>query len=190
MVETIIEPALHRGEDWTGVVVNDQFTVLGKANEMGGKARKYLVWWVQCVCGNVYKLRKDYAISPRSKYCSACYGHSQRADNSPHWKGCRQIPQQYMVKTKLSAIRRGLEFSLAIEDMADLLEKQEFKCALSGLEIGFTHKNWTASIDRIDSSGGYVLENVQWVHKEVNHMKMELPQTRFVELCKCVARGY
>ena len=185
-----LEPAIHKGKDWTGVVVNEQFTVLGNSDELVGKAYKYPVWWVQCACGNIYKLRRDYIISPRSKHCAACYGNHQRAQNSQHWKGCGRVPQQYMIKTKLSAERRGLEFSLDIKDMSDLLEKQEFKCALSGLEIGFAHKKWTASIDRIDSSGGYEFENVQWVHKEVNHMKMELPQTRFVELCKYVARGY
>ena len=37
----------------------------------------------------------------------------------------------------------------------------------------------TASLDRIDSSKGYTEDNIQWVHKDVNQMKMDLPEQRF-----------
>lgn len=40
----------------------------------------------------------------------------------------------------------------------------------------------TASLDRIDSTKGYVEENVQWVHKDVNFMKSNLTEQRFKEL--------
>ena len=45
----------------------------------------------------------------------------------------------------------------------------------------------TASVDRIDSSGGYVESNVQWVHKDVNKMKMDIPQNQFIEYCKIIS---
>jgi hypothetical protein len=44
----------------------------------------------------------------------------------------------------------------------------------------------TASLDRIDSSLGYVRGNVQWLHKDVNWMKNTLDQDRFIELCKAI----
>lgn len=46
---------------------------------------------------------------------------------------------------------------------------QEMKCALTGWDIdAMTVSNNTASLDRINSLEGYVVGNVQWVHKMVN----------------------
>lgn len=42
----------------------------------------------------------------------------------------------------------------------------------------------TASLDRIDSSLGYIEGNVQWINKEINYMKMDLPQDKFIEWCE------
>lgn len=67
--------------------------------------------------------------------------------------------------------------------------KQNNKCALSGMSIGWskTGLTATASIDRIDSSEGYLMENVQLVHKDVNFMKQQFDQTYFIEMCKAIA---
>lgn len=46
----------------------------------------------------------------------------------------------------------------------------------------------TASLDRIDSNGDYTIENVQWVHKDINLMKMNLPEDRFVTWCHKVSK--
>lgn len=44
------------------------------------------------------------------------------------------------------------------------------------------------SIDRIDSSVGYVEGNMQWVHKDVNRMKQEFSESYFIETCRLVCR--
>ena len=76
--------------------------------------------------------------------------------------------------------------------MWDLFIKQNKKCALSGLDIEFSRKlkdgTTTASLDRIDSSKGYIQNNVQWVHKDINRIKQNLDQEKFIELCKMVAK--
>ena len=41
----------------------------------------------------------------------------------------------------------------------------------------------TASLDRIDQNKGYEIGNVQWVHKDVNLMKMYLDEKYFIGLC-------
>ena len=71
-----------------------------------------------------------------------------------------------------------------------LLSSSTRQCALSGLPIKLPDRykqTFTASIDRIDSSKGYVKGNVQWVHKDINMMKRNLNQARFVEFCLAVA---
>ena len=55
---------------------------------------------------------------------------------------------------------------------------------MSGLELRFqtTRKDYdaTASLDRIDSSKGYIKGNVQWVHKNINYMKQEMTNEEFL----------
>jgi hypothetical protein len=74
-----------------------------------------------------------------------------------------------------------------------LIEKQNKKCALSGLELKFPEfgekaTKQTASLDRINSDLGYVKSNIQWLHKDVNKIKWELSQIRFIELCKLITK--
>lgn len=66
---------------------------------------------------------------------------------------------------------------------------QEGKCALSGLPIGWAEVGslHTASIDRIDSKVGYLKENVQLLHKDVNMMKQSFSQDYFIEMCSSIA---
>lgn len=47
----------------------------------------------------------------------------------------------------------------------------------------------TISLDRIDSTKGYIEGNVQWVHKSVNIMKSTLTQEQFINFCKLVAEN-
>lgn len=72
--------------------------------------------------------------------------------------------------------------------------QQNRKCALSGIDIDFKKGNdvkrglQTASLDRIDSSKGYIVGNVQWVHKDINFMKGTLSNNQFLELCNLVSK--
>ena len=47
----------------------------------------------------------------------------------------------------------------------------------------------TASLDRIDPTKGYIEGNIQWVHKDVNRMKMDFTETRFLELVNLIANN-
>jgi hypothetical protein len=66
---------------------------------------------------------------------------------------------------------------------------QDFRCALSGWPIGWSDVGaiHTASIDRVDSSLGYVVGNIQIVHKDVNMAKQQFTQDYFLVLCAAVA---
>lgn len=94
----------------------------------------------------------------------------------------------FNIKMK-SGLSRGYQWELTIEFLWELYLKQDGKCALSGLPIGWSEIGLTAtaSIDRVDSSEGYLVENVQLVHKDVNFMKQQYSQEYFIEVCKAVA---
>ena len=98
------------------------------------------------------------------------------------------ISGQYFSHIKIGAKKRNLKFDLKIEDIWELYLKQNKKCVLSGVEISFDKikGKTTASLDRIDSSKGYIIDNVQWVHKDINQMKSNRSVEDFCEWCKKV----
>lgn len=111
------------------------------------------------------------------------------------WKGFGDISGDYW-RTIKEAGRRFDTFDITIEYLWDLFIKQEQKCVISGLPLYFNTKvgslsqngfqQRTASLDRIDSTKGYVKGNVQWVDKYVNRMMTDFPKEKFLGLVKTI----
>lgn len=103
------------------------------------------------------------------------------------YKGYHDLSGKRFSDIIYSAKKRNINFDLKIEYLWDLFVAQDKKCALSKVDIFMfrnrKHKS-TASLDRIDSTKGYEVGNVQWLHKDVNNMKGSLTQTQCIELCK------
>lgn len=121
----------------------------------------------------------------------------RRCEASPMYTGYGEITGTKWGSIKSAAKIRNLEFLITIEEAWNLFLKQDRKCALTGdiLFLAIDTSEWlsgvtTASLDRIDSSKGYTLDNVQWVHKYVNLMKRELSQQDFVDICCKVTNNY
>ena len=76
------------------------------------------------------------------------------------------------------------EFSICEQDVINLLEKQNNKCAISGLYFS----EYKPSLDRIDSSKGYTQDNIQLVTFQVNRMKSDFEITDFINVCKQIAK--
>lgn len=83
--------------------------------------------------------------------------------------------------------RRPDNFELDSVFIFELLAKQNYCCALTG--ICFNENVWP-SIDRIDSSVGYLKSNVQLVTGTVNRAKWNLTQDQFVGLCGQVTSNF
>ena len=106
-----------------------------------------------------------------------------------------EIHGKYWESVHRGAVHRGLPFEITIEHAWELFLKQGRKCALSGVPIQFA-TTWSkkergeasASLDRIDSTQGYVTGNVQWLHKDVNRMKQAFPEDKFIEYCQLIAK--
>lgn len=114
--------------------------------------------------------------------------------NNKLWKGCGKISGSVWYRIKRCSMLKDREFSITIEYVWELFQKQDGKCALSGIPLVLPKSNTktgrllqTASLDRIDSSKGYILGNVQWVHKRLQTMKMHYSDNEFIEWCKVVA---
>lgn len=96
------------------------------------------------------------------------------------------IPCFFWNQTKKNCRAREYNLNITIDDIWSQFLRQEGKCALTGRDLKFapSRKDNTASLDRIDSSKHYELDNIQIVHKDVNTMKMDLSDRDFFFFCK------
>ena len=81
------------------------------------------------------------------------------------------------------AAKRGLLFEVTPEYLWQVWGEQAGRCAYTGLPL--TH-GADASLDRRDNAFGYVVGNVQWVHRDINRMKSDLSEVYFISLCRLV----
>jgi hypothetical protein len=150
----------------------------------------------KCSCGKEKIIRHFRGINGETKSCGcarADAGLKQRGEKNDGWKGYKEISGTLWGRIQICAKKRGLEFNVTIQHVFELLEKQNFRCALTGLDIHLSdyrtnvaQNGSTASLDRIDSTKGYVEGNLQWVHRVVNTMKTDLSEKEFVEFCMLV----
>lgn len=143
-------------------------------------------WYCKCSCGNKKSIAAKHLKSGAVKTCRASI-HKVGSLN-PNWNGYQEIGQKHWSLIQRNAALRNLPVTITLEDIWTLFLEQNRKCALSNVEISLVGKR-TASLDRIDSSKGYVQGNVQWVHKTVNKMKMEMSQEIFIKFCKKIAKN-
>jgi hypothetical protein len=158
--------------------IYDDLTIIGFTNI---KNKKQAI--CRCICGNIVNRRSELLFRINMTNNCGCKHRGQ-------WKGVGELSSSQFNRYKQGAIKRNLKFDITIEYAWDIFQQQNNTCALSGLKIGFpfhTTAPYEASLDRIDSNQGYIKGNVQWVHKDIQKMKMDLPQDRFIELCKLIA---
>jgi hypothetical protein len=156
----------------------------------------------KCECGTEQNVRYYDLISGQTKGCNSCSrierskncGKYERKIGKENWKfnGHEKISGHYWSVVKNRAKKRGNELSISIEYAYEILKKQNFKCAISGIDIylpQIDNKKWTATLDRIDSAKGYIEGNVQWLHKDINTMKWAFSQEQFLNYCRIIVEN-
>jgi hypothetical protein len=162
---------------------------------------------VKCSCGKVEFVRGYFLRIGRQTCCKSCrskINYKIALDSNKkigfikrNHEGIGSLTKTVYSVIKRNARRRNLiwDNELTIEYLWDLYIKQNQKCAISGLDIAFSEKRinntidyqyMTISLDRINSKIGYVKNNVQWVHKDVNTMKFDYDQNYFINMCKLI----
>lgn len=111
--------------------------------------------------------------------------------NNKQFTGVGDMRGKFWSKMLKHAKNRNLEVTVTKEEAYQLFLDQNKKCALSNIPIQFGRSNWyeetTASLDRIDSSKGYIKNNIQWVHKDINLMKNSYDQEYFIKMCTLIS---
>lgn len=166
-----------------------RLTVLGLSEiSRNGHSR----WHVKCECGTEKTVLGTHLVQKKIRSCGCLHFNHHKGQfvkgHRGNFKGYELIPLSYFSSVKRGANggkgRKPIEFNLTIKDMWEVFTG---KCVLSSLPIDF--KSRTASLDRIDSSKGYIKENIQWLHKDVNMMKRHYNQEYFMKLCKLIAES-
>ena len=92
-----------------------------------------------------------------------------------------------------NAKKRFKEFHLTLEDLKQIWEQQAGICPYTGLKLELPTytkcKNiwYRASLDRIDSSKGYVVGNVQFVSTPINLMKSTMSDLETKQYLKLIS---
>lgn len=141
-------------------------------------------WICECDCGKIITVSASLLNQRNKRSIKSC--GCKRYEKLK--KGTKDISGTYLSSIQNSAKHRGIEFNVSPEYLQLLWEKQNGKCYLSGLDIKLINKRnfqgQTASLDRIDSSKGYIEGNIQWVHRDINNMKSSMSDEKFIWLCE------
>lgn len=147
-------------------------------------------WICQCECGRINSIRASHLKSNNTVTCGSC---GKRGKNCYKWKGYEEISGKFFYHIQKGAKSRNIYFDITMEQIWHLYLMQNKKCALSGLPLNFPSivgsTDGTASLDRIDSNKGYSIDNVQWLHKDINNIKWDFTQKEIINYCKLITEN-
>jgi len=149
-------------------------------------------WLCECDCGEKLEVDVSALKSGTTKRCKKCTRKLKKA----RIYTLERTADSYFNGLKKGASDRNLELAVDKDFIKKLYFKQNGLCSytkvklLSSYDDGGKRCIWTASLDRIDNTKGYVEGNVQWVHKDVNRMKWILKHEDFINICNLVAKEW
>ena len=150
--------------------------------------QKNAVWLCKCkLCGNTGTVSTPNLKSGASTRCHSCANKPivLTGLSNSHWYKIRKLNRHR---------QKRIQFDITQAEAYEKFLDQNGKCALSGITLtlpvncaDLNKGNYTASLDRIDSANAYTLNNIQWVHKDINWMKNKFDQQYFIETCIKIA---
>lgn len=132
--------------------------------------------------------RDKYNEWEREYYRKNSTKHLQK---SKKWRDTVKGTFRFMhLSAKQRAKRKKLEYSLSVDVLILISESQNNQCSLTGIpfDLKSSHeyrvRPFAPSIDRIDNSKGYTLDNIRIVCIIVNKAKNEYSQEIFDNMCR------
>ena len=175
-------------------MIDKKFGRLTVISEHSKTRNGHIRYACECECGNSTNVLGTHLRQGNTISCGCAIPIGKARTD---WTGVGEMSGAFWATHVVTSAsgnkgsRRELPLTITKEDAWDLFLKQGRKCALSGIELKFPERHndrsWTASLDRIDSSEGYIEGNVQWLHKDVNMMKRTYTQEHFVKMCELIS---
>lgn len=136
--------------------------------------------------------------------CSCTFKNKLYKNNlSNAQKQCQQQIKEYCYNRKdewtpyryslRNAKKRFKEFNLTLEDLRTIWTNQNGICPYTGLKLQLpTYKKcnniwYRASLDRIDSTKGYVVGNIQFISTPINFMKSTMSDLETKQYLKLIS---
>jgi len=139
---------------------------------------------------NFHISRAEKNTAKRAYNCNACVSKAQRKRNMTEvgykanlWQNLRS-----------NAARRNIPVHIEKSDIQRLYDTQRGLCSVTGLPMQFSavekgKNSYAVSVDRIDNTRGYSLDNIRLVCARVNLMKMELSDEQMQFWCRVILEG-
>jgi hypothetical protein len=122
---------------------------------------------------------------------SLCKPCANRTTENTHRGYYRSIRISWYNRVRANAEGRRRAWHLTMDTLADCMERQNNRCALTGWDIHFPDLREQgvghASIDRINNAGDYTADNIQLLDQRINMMKQSYSQDFFITACRAVA---
>lgn len=139
---------------------------------------------VRCDCGTeTYKLPVELLYKDRDFQCEKCAQKERALKVTLNNGRVGELTLTRFTKLKRSAEKRNIPFEISLEYLWNLFELQNRTCAITG-DLIESFEN--ASLDRIDSTKGYVEGNVQWVTYQANVSKHVMTMNELYQFCRKV----
>lgn len=129
----------------------------------------------------------------RKIWCKDCVNHERNLNSRPVYI------KTLLERTKTRAKASDIPFFLTYENIEELFDKQEGRCALSGRPMTHLYRTCpdqpktllrnptNASVDRIDSDGDYSVANIQLTQCVCNMSKQDQGNQNFIEMCRAIS---
>ncbi len=134
------------------------------------------------ICYKAKVLNRYYSLSTDKKVLYQ--------ENVRRWQHTNIFRNRFL-QARSRAAKRNIEFSITVETLETLYQKQNGKCFFSGMALGLTQdRKYVLSVDRLNSSMGYTPDNVVLVCAAINTMKSDLSVDEFIDIVKNVYVNY
>ncbi len=177
--------------------IKRQAQKLGLVREINGNDK--LIEYHQLLKKGLKKCPRCGIVKPISEFnnprarCNACVIISYNStEEKEKRKNNRRLEDAFKVAYKNILTKRGArkehDPNLTMEDALELAKMQEYKCALTGMELNRTRERgaWhqlNPSLDRIDCSKRYEIGNIRWVSIWANMSRHDWTDEVFHEMC-------
>lgn len=124
--------------------------------------------------------KTDGTLYPRTKCKTCTQAHSRETGNLSY----RAFLAKVHSSSKHARTKAGFTWEIDIDDLVNLWEEQGGRCAVTNLIMthhrdGTGHKDFNASIDRLNPNIGYTVDNVRLVCYAVNIMRHRMDEAEF-----------
>lgn len=172
------------------IVIGQKYGMLTAIEEVPRQNRWGHFFKFKCDCGNEKITSSTHVAHGKTCSCGCLHKNSTvAASKITRGEYGRSTLNMLFINAQENARRRNKEFKLSLEDYSRIIQLSCFYCGKPPHE--YKTKRYYGcvfinGIDRIDSSIGYINDNVVPCCKTCNSAKGELTQSQFDEWIRCV----